>query len=190
LGRPGSFTDYLGSFIIIGVLALFFYLPPRIFYLVIDQHRKITWLTMLLANLPLILGVVLFSHKPAMDAAAETSSRTKTILARASYTLTAEAFYKEYKLDSQAGAKKYSGKYVTVNGRVQAVDVKKGDSLGSDVRLDGGGRLQWVYCRFDDDQTDEMTKLVENQKVTVQGMGESFWIGGPNLKHCVLVAAQ
>jgi hypothetical protein len=190
LGRAGSFTDYLGRFILIGVLAIFVYLPPRIFYLVIDQHRKITWLTMLLANLPLILGVVLVSHKPAGGAAAETLSRTKTILARASYTLTAETLYNEYKLDPQAGAKKYSGKYVTVNGRVQSVDIKKGDSLGSDVRMDGGGRLHWVFCRFDDDQTEEMTKLKENQKVTLQGIGEQFWIGGPTLKQCLLVAAQ
>jgi hypothetical protein len=55
LGKPGSVTDILGRLIVIGVLALLVYFPARIFYLVEDRRRKITLLTMLLANLPLIL---------------------------------------------------------------------------------------------------------------------------------------
>lgn len=55
LGRAGSFTDVLGRLIAISVLAALVYFPGRIFYLVEDKHRKLTWLTMLLANLPLIL---------------------------------------------------------------------------------------------------------------------------------------
>lgn len=55
LGRPGSFTDILGRFIVIGTLALLVYFPGRIFYLVEDRRRRIIWLTMLLANLPLLL---------------------------------------------------------------------------------------------------------------------------------------
>jgi len=58
LGRPGSFTDILGRFIVIGTLALLVYFPGRIFYLVEDRRRKIIWLTMLLANLPLLLRAV------------------------------------------------------------------------------------------------------------------------------------
>ena len=62
LGKAGSVTDILGRFIVIGVLALLVYFPARIFYLVEDKHRKITWLTMLLANLPLILRAGLASR--------------------------------------------------------------------------------------------------------------------------------
>lgn len=62
LGKPGSFTDLLGRFIIIGSLALLVYFPGRIFYLVEDRRRKITWLTMLLANLPLIVRAVFASR--------------------------------------------------------------------------------------------------------------------------------
>jgi len=62
LGKPGSFTDILGRFILIGSLALLVYFPGRIFYLVEDKRRKITWLTMLLANLPLIVRAVFASH--------------------------------------------------------------------------------------------------------------------------------
>jgi hypothetical protein len=58
LGRPGSFTDILGRFIVIGVLALLVYFPGRIFYLAGDRGRKIAWLTILLANLPLLLRAV------------------------------------------------------------------------------------------------------------------------------------
>jgi hypothetical protein len=59
LGRAGSFTDILGRFIVIGVLALVVYVPGRIFYLAEDKHLRLTLLTMLLANLPLIVRVAL-----------------------------------------------------------------------------------------------------------------------------------
>ncbi|HSE32419.1 MAG TPA: hypothetical protein VLA93_12685 [Pyrinomonadaceae bacterium] len=58
LGRPGSFTDILGRFIVIAVLAMLVYFPGRIFYLAENPGRKITWLTMLVANLPLLLRAV------------------------------------------------------------------------------------------------------------------------------------
>lgn len=61
LGRPGSFTDMVGRLIAISILALVVYVPGRIFYLAEDKHRKLTWLTMLLANLPLILRTVFAS---------------------------------------------------------------------------------------------------------------------------------
>jgi len=60
LGKPGSFTDLLGRLILIGAVALLVYFPPRIFYLVEDKHLKLTLLTMLLANLPLIVRLVVF----------------------------------------------------------------------------------------------------------------------------------
>lgn len=63
LGRPGSLTDILGRFIVIGCLALLVYFPARIFYLAEDKNRKITWLTMLLANLPLIVRAVVASRR-------------------------------------------------------------------------------------------------------------------------------
>lgn len=60
LGRAGSFTDLLGRLILIGAVAMLVYFPPRIFYLVEDKHLKLTLLTMLLANLPLIVRLVVF----------------------------------------------------------------------------------------------------------------------------------
>jgi hypothetical protein len=60
LGKPGSLTDLLGRLILIGAVAMLVYFPPRIFYLVEDKHLKLTLLTMLLANLPLIIRIVVF----------------------------------------------------------------------------------------------------------------------------------
>ena len=57
-GKHGTFAEILGRFIAIGALALLVYFPARIFYLAEDKNRKLTWLTMLLANLPLILRAV------------------------------------------------------------------------------------------------------------------------------------
>ncbi len=57
LGRAGSFTDILGRFVATAVCAALLYFPARIFYLVEDKHRALTWATMLLANLPLILRI-------------------------------------------------------------------------------------------------------------------------------------
>ena len=63
LGKRGSVTDILGRFIVIGSLALLVYFPARIFYLAEDRNRKITWLTMVLANLPLVLRAVFASPR-------------------------------------------------------------------------------------------------------------------------------
>jgi MFS family permease len=189
---PGLVAGTLFRFFVVAVVALLVYFPPRIFYLVIDRHRKITWLTMFLANLPLIFGVVLFSLRApgtnSANATAPTSSAT--ILNRPSFVLSAENFYREYELDSQAGAKKYSGQYVEVTGRVHSVVLRQDKSPSSVVRLDGGGFLRWVNCRFDEDQSESMKTLKEKQKVTLQGVGDRFWIGGPSLTHCVLVKAE
>jgi hypothetical protein len=54
-GQKGTISEVLGRLIAISVLALLVYFPGRIFYLAEDRNRKLTWLTMLLANLPLIL---------------------------------------------------------------------------------------------------------------------------------------
>ena len=57
LGRPGSFSDVLGRLAAIAACAALLYFPARIFYLAEDKHRALTWATMLLANLPLILRI-------------------------------------------------------------------------------------------------------------------------------------
>ena len=57
LGRPGGFTDILGRLVVIAVSAVLLYLPARLFYLAEDKHRALTWATILLANLPLILRI-------------------------------------------------------------------------------------------------------------------------------------
>ncbi len=57
LGKPASVTDVLGRLLAIAACAIVLYLPARLFYLVEDKHRALTWATMVLANLPLILRI-------------------------------------------------------------------------------------------------------------------------------------
>ncbi|GAC1446070.1 MAG: hypothetical protein NVSMB56_01660 [Pyrinomonadaceae bacterium] len=182
----GSQASNLAGLTIIGLLM---YITARIFFLVEDIHHPRTWLTMFLANLPLVVGIIFFPPAAPDTAQPANSSPTK-IISKGAFIVSAEDFYNEYKLDSQAGAKKYAGKYVTVTGRIRAVDMNEDTSQGLIVRLDGGGRVQWVRCGFDDDQQETLKMLKENQTVTLRGIGENYWIGGPSLKHCVLVRAR
>ena len=191
LGRRGSLTDFLGRLIIVSAAAALVYFPGRIFYLVEDRHLKLTSLIMLVANLPLIIGIVIASP-PARPWSTDSGPAVSSsrILGHQSFIVTAEEFYREYKRDYQANSKKYAGKYVVVTGIVRAVDIKEGDSPGLDVRLDGGGVVRWVTCRFDADQKENMARLTKDQRVTLQGVGARFWIGGPRLEHCQVVNAQ
>ncbi len=50
----GALSNLFLSFI-----ALLIYFPPRMFYLAEDIHRRRTWVTMLLANSPVIVRVLI-----------------------------------------------------------------------------------------------------------------------------------
>jgi hypothetical protein len=58
LGRPSSLLEFSGRLFFLSFVALLIYFPPRMFYLAEDINRKRTWLTMLLANSPVILRVL------------------------------------------------------------------------------------------------------------------------------------
>jgi len=58
LGRPSSFLEFGGRLFFLSFIALLIYFPPRMFYLAEDINRPRTWLTMLLANSPVILRVL------------------------------------------------------------------------------------------------------------------------------------
>ena len=59
--RVSSFTDFAGRLFFLTFVAVLVYFPPRIFFLAEDFNRPITWMTMLLANSPLIIRVVIGS---------------------------------------------------------------------------------------------------------------------------------
>ena len=56
--RVSDLTDLGGRIVLLCFLAMMLYLPPRVFYLAEDGRRGAAWLTMLLANSPLILRVI------------------------------------------------------------------------------------------------------------------------------------
>ena len=59
LGRPSGVLEFLGRLFVLCFLAMLIYVPPRLFYLVEDVNRPRTWATMLLANSPVILRVLI-----------------------------------------------------------------------------------------------------------------------------------
>ncbi|HEX2268815.1 MAG TPA: hypothetical protein VHH35_04750 [Pyrinomonadaceae bacterium] len=59
LGPPTGVGDFLGRLFFLSFVAMLVYFPPRMLYLAEDIHRRRTWLTMLLANSPVIARVVL-----------------------------------------------------------------------------------------------------------------------------------
>lgn len=59
LGHPSSLLEFGGRFFFLSFIALLIYFPPRMFYLAEDIHRRRTWLTMLLANSPVIIRVLI-----------------------------------------------------------------------------------------------------------------------------------
>lgn len=59
LGHPSGPVEFIGRLFILIFLALLIYFPPRIFYLAEDINRPRTWVTMLLANSPVIFRVLI-----------------------------------------------------------------------------------------------------------------------------------
>jgi len=59
LGRPSGVVEFAGRLFFLCFVALLIYFPPRMFYLAEDINRPRTWLTMLLANSPVIVKVLI-----------------------------------------------------------------------------------------------------------------------------------
>jgi len=59
LGPPSGPAEFLGRLFFLSFIALLVYFPPRLLYLAEDLDRPRTWLTMLLANSPVIARVVI-----------------------------------------------------------------------------------------------------------------------------------
>ena len=59
LGRPSGPLEFFGRLFFLCFIALLIYFPPRMFYLAEDINRARTWLTMLLANSPVIVRVLI-----------------------------------------------------------------------------------------------------------------------------------
>jgi hypothetical protein len=59
LGRPHGVAEFLGRLFFLCFIALLIYFPPRMFYLAEDINRGRTWLTMLLANSPVIVRILI-----------------------------------------------------------------------------------------------------------------------------------
>jgi len=63
LGRPSSALEFFGRLFFLCFIALLIYFPPRMFYLAEDINRGRTWVTMLLANSPVIVRVLVGTNE-------------------------------------------------------------------------------------------------------------------------------
>ena len=59
IGRPSGAGEFFGRLFLLCFLALLIYFPPRMFYLAEDLGRRFTWLTMLVANSPVIVRLLI-----------------------------------------------------------------------------------------------------------------------------------
>lgn len=57
--RPANAEELIGRIFVFGFIALLVYFPPRIFYLAEDIGRRKVWLTILLANSPILFRVLI-----------------------------------------------------------------------------------------------------------------------------------
>jgi hypothetical protein len=58
LGQPSGVGEFAGRLFFLIFIALLIYFPPRMFFLAEDINRRMTWVTMLLANSPVIIRVL------------------------------------------------------------------------------------------------------------------------------------
>jgi hypothetical protein len=58
-GRVSGVGEFFGRLFFLSFIALLIYFPPRMFYLAEDINRPRTWLTMLLANSPMLFKVLI-----------------------------------------------------------------------------------------------------------------------------------
>jgi hypothetical protein len=59
IGRVSGVAEFFGRLFFLSFLALLVYFPPRMFYLAEDINQRRTWFTMLLANSPVIVKVLI-----------------------------------------------------------------------------------------------------------------------------------
>ena len=63
MGRPSGIGEIVGRLMVLCFLAMLIYFPPRMFYLFEDLDHGRTWATMLLANSPVIVKVLIGSKQ-------------------------------------------------------------------------------------------------------------------------------
>jgi hypothetical protein len=174
----GQLDRLSGRLYLAAIAAMIVYIPPRIFYLVPTSlpRRLLTWLFMLLANLPLIFSIVFYAPQPQVPAP----------LRQASFSVTAAEVHEEYKTNYQSAMRKYRGQYIDITGRVQTRFFPHDLQLNDTIGLDGNDGYPWAYCAFDEDQVESAEALEIGQAVTFQCVGGSDWSRGPSLEHCVV----
>ena len=126
---------------------------------------------------------ILEKAKQQLSTARSTSSAEEELANAPSYTLSANALFREYDNNEVAADTKYKGKIVLISGTVQ--DISK-DILGKPfIVIGGSGFLDGVQCSFTKNEEPALARLSKGQRVRV--MGEvSGKLGNVQVEDCSL----
>jgi len=133
------------------------------------------------------------SSNSAANKAANTGSKTTepAKAEKADFTMTSEELDKEFttKGVKDKDLEKYSNKNIAVTGRVTMLVTDKRGTTQPWVTLFAPGIGHGVSCYFDDENVEQMKKLKDDKKATVQGFQDDFIVPevSPMLKHCVVL---
>jgi hypothetical protein len=98
----------------------------------------------------------------------DTDEDTKSVQAKpASFTLSADGLYAEYKSNEVAADQKYRGKIVVVSGVIR--DIGKDIMDNAYIVIGGSGFLDGVQCTFTKVEESSVARLSKGQRVTVKG---------------------
>ncbi len=113
---------------------------------------------------------------------------------KADFTLTSEVYDKVF---TKKGAKiedlkKYAGKNIAVAGKVSLISLEKKGATQPWVTLFAPGVLHGVSCYFDDDNLEQLNRLMMDENVKVQGFQDDTPVPefSPRLEHCVVLEAN
>lgn len=67
LERVSGVGEFVGRLFFLSFIAMLIYFPPRIFYLAEDINKRWTWITMLLANSPVIIRILIGANPSNAD---------------------------------------------------------------------------------------------------------------------------
>jgi len=124
-----------------------------------------------------IIGVIAYKmwNKPHRDIAA----------AKKDFTISADAFYKEYEKDETAANTKYLEKIIEVKGVV--LDIELENPQEPTVALSTSQPDITVRCGFKKELIDEIKKLKANEVIKIKGKCDGMDMFGVVLTQCVLL---
>ena len=97
--------------------------------------------------------------------------------------ITADALHSAYVENVVAGDRRFRGQVVTVNGRVNDIQMFGDRPMISLLANKGRGVIQ---CYFEPDQAEALAKMAPGQQVKIKGRCDGFVEGAVLVKECIM----